>query len=106
MPRATSNGVYISQLIRFARACNNVADFNGRNQVITSKLLQQGYRYHKLRKSFAKFYRRNFDLVSKYNTTLKTFLQLGIAHPEFYGDVIYKLQKLLCSAAFSDHFTV
>ena len=47
VPQATSYGVYISQLIRFARACSRVEDFNERN---TNKLLQQGYRYYKLRK--------------------------------------------------------
>ena len=29
-----------------------VADFNARNKCLTAKLLQQGYRYHKLRKTF------------------------------------------------------
>ena len=31
VPRSTSYGVYISQLIRFARASGHVADFNTRN---------------------------------------------------------------------------
>ena len=46
VPRSPSNGVYISQLIRFARVCSHVDDFNNRNKVLTSKLLNQGYRYH------------------------------------------------------------
>ena len=54
VPRSTSYGVYISQLIRFARACSSVEDFNRRNQIITGKLLKQGYRYHKLHKTFSK----------------------------------------------------
>ena len=54
--RATSYEVYISQLIRFARVSSHVADF--RNQILTTKLLKQGYRYHNLRKTFSKFYRR------------------------------------------------
>lgn len=74
VPRTTSYGVYISQLIRFARACSDVRDFNDRNLHITGKLLQQGYRYHKLRKSFVKFFKRNGDLVGKYSTTLKSLL--------------------------------
>ena len=41
--------VYISQLIRFARASSHVTDFNNRNKLVTAKLLKQGYRYHKLR---------------------------------------------------------
>ena len=52
VPRRPSNGVYISQLIRFARVCSHVEDVNTRTKCITSKLLNQGYRYHKLRKVF------------------------------------------------------
>ena len=42
VPRRASYGVYISQLIRFARVCNHVTDFNARNIYIclTAKLLQ------------------------------------------------------------------
>ena len=55
VPRSTSNGVYISQLIRFARVSSHVDDFNTRNKVLTAKLLRQGYRYNKLRKGFQNF---------------------------------------------------
>ena len=33
VPRTTSYGVYISQLIRFARVSSHVDDFNTRNKV-------------------------------------------------------------------------
>ena len=56
VPHSTSYGVYISQLNRFARVCSHVADINNRSTFLTSKLLKQGYRYHKLRKAFSKFY--------------------------------------------------
>ena len=68
VPRSASFGIYISQLIRFARVSSHVDDFNTRNKVLTAKLLRQGYRYHKLRKAFSKFYRRHFDIVSKYKS--------------------------------------
>ena len=68
--RSTSYGDYISRLIRFARVSSNVDDFNTRNKNLTAKLLRQGYRYHKIRKAFSKFYRRHFDIVSKYNVRL------------------------------------
>ena len=42
VPRSPSYGVYISQLIRFARVCSNVDDFNNRNLFLTAKLLKQG----------------------------------------------------------------
>ena len=48
--RSSSYGVYISQLIRFARVCSSVDDFNNRNLFLTAKLLKQGYRYHKILK--------------------------------------------------------
>ena len=53
-PRRPSYGVYISQLIRFARAYSHVADFN-RNKFLTSNFFKQGYRYHKLPKAFPNF---------------------------------------------------
>ena len=65
VPRSASYGVYISQLIRFARVSIHVDDLNTRNKVLTAKLLRQGYRYHKLCKAFSKFNRRHFDIVSK-----------------------------------------
>ena len=48
IPRSTSYGVYISQLIRFARVSSHVDDFNTRNKVLTAKLLRQGDRCHKI----------------------------------------------------------
>ena len=52
--RSISYGVYIPQLIRFARASSYVADLNTRNKLLTQKFLKQGYRYHKLHKTFFK----------------------------------------------------
>ena len=70
VPRRASYGVYISQLIRFASVCNHVADLNTRHKCLNAKFIQQGYRYHKLRKTFSKFYRRHYDLISKFNVGL------------------------------------
>ena len=39
--------ISISQLIRFARVCSHVDDFNTRNKYSTAKLLKQRYQYHK-----------------------------------------------------------
>ena len=55
VPRSPSYGVYISQLVCFARECSNVDDFNNRNLYLTAKLLKQGYRYNKIRNAFSKF---------------------------------------------------
>ena len=104
VPRSASYGVYISQLIRFARVSSHVDDFNTRNKVLTAKLLRQGYRYHKLRKAFSKFYRRHFAIVSKYNVGLKTLLLQRLSELEFYGDLVYKFRKIIGKNDFHYHF--
>ena len=86
VPRRSSYGVYISQLIRFPRVCSHVDDFNTRNKCLTARLLKQGYRYHKLRKAFSKFYRRHYELISRFNVGSKSLLHQGLSEPEFYGD--------------------
>ena len=104
VPRSASYGVYISQLIRFARVSSHVDDLYTRNKVLTAKLLRQGYRYHKLRKAFSKMYRRHFDIVSKYNVGLKTLLLQGLSEPEFNGDLVYKFRKKIGKNDFLYHF--
>ena len=95
VPRSTSYGVYISHLIRFARTSSDVADFNTCNKLLIQILLKQGYQYHKLRKTFSKFYRRYFDLISK------SLLHQGLEEPNFYGDLVHKLKKIVGSNNFS-----
>ena len=99
-----SFGVYISQLIRFARVCSNVDDFNNRNLVLAANLLKQGYRYHKFRKAFSKFYHRHSELIVKYHIGLKTILQQGISEPMFYGDLVYKFKRTVGKSNLSDQF--
>ena len=72
VPPRASYGVYISQLIRFARVSSHVTDFNTRNKLLTAKLLNRDYWYNKLRKGFSKFY--HFDLVSNVSVGLKSLL--------------------------------
>ena len=91
VPRGPSYGV--SQLIRFARVCSHVDDFNTRNKCLTAKLLKLAYRYHKLRKVFSKFYRRHYELISNFNVGLKSLLHQCLLEPEFFGDLVYKCNK-------------
>ena len=69
-----------------------------------AKLLKQGYRYHKIRKAFSKFYHRHSELIVKYNIGLKTLLQRGISEPIFYGDLVYKFKRIVGKPNFSDQF--
>ena len=79
-------------------------DFNFRNKLLTAKLLIQGYRYHKLRKAYSKFYTRHSDLFSKFNAGLKSLLQQDLSEPEFYGDLVYKFSKIYDCNDFSTQF--
>ena len=104
VPHSPSYGVFISQLIRFAIVCSNVDDFNNRNLFLTANLLKQGYRYHKIRKTFSKLYHRHSELIVKYNIWLKTLLQQGISEPIFYGDLVYEFKRIVGKPNFSDQF--
>ena len=57
---------------------------------ISSKLIKQGYRYHKLCKTFSKFYYRHSEFI----VCLKTLLQQGISEPVFNGDLVYKFKRI------------
>ena len=94
VPLAPSYGVYISQLVRFARICSEVDDFNERNLAITCKLLQQGYRFHKILITFGKFYKRYKELLVKYNVTRKKLITDGMSHPTYYCNIVNKAKHL------------
>ena len=47
-------------------------------------------------KQFSKFYGRHFEFISKFSVGLKTrLLREGLSEPELYGDLVYKLKKLI-----------
>ena len=84
--------------------CSKVDDFNNRNLFLTAKLFKQGYRYHKIRNAFSKFYHRHTELIVKYKTGLKTLRQQGISEPKFNGDLVYKFKRIAGKPNFSDQF--
>ena len=70
-----------------------------KNYQITSKLLTQCYRYHKLRKTFGKFFKSYSDLLSKFGEISFTEnVTVGIYHPVFYGDLVFKQRRVKCEA--------
>ena len=70
IPSAPAYGIYVSQLIRYARTCSNYQDFMERGKVLTQKLLSQGYQKTKLVATLKKFYGRHHDLVNPYNVAV------------------------------------
>ena len=66
IPVAPAYVVYISQLIRYSRACGSNHDSLGRRLLLTRDLLNQSFLLFKLKSSLGKFYGRHHDLVDRY----------------------------------------
>jgi hypothetical protein len=64
IPLSPAYGVYVSQLIRYARACFVYEDFPKRHRLLTNKLMLQGYNESRLKSSFRKFYGSFNDLFT------------------------------------------
>ena len=74
IPAAPAYGVYVSQLIRYARACSMYTSFLSRALLLTSKLLKQGYLQPRLMATCKKFYGRHYSLIAKYNITVSQLI--------------------------------
>ena len=70
IPAAPVNGVYISQMIPYSRACGSYQDFLHRGLLVTRKLLNQGFLLVKLKSSLRKLYGRHHDLVDRYGISV------------------------------------
>ena len=70
IPATPAYGVYISQFIRYSRACGSYQDVLARGLLLTRKLLNQGFLLVKLKSSLRKFYGRHHDLVDSYGISV------------------------------------
>ena len=70
IPSSPAYGVYISQLIRYSRACSDYHDFLQRCAVLTERLLKQGYVRPRLVRALKKFYGRHHELVKRYGVSV------------------------------------
>ena len=62
--------VYISQVMRYSRACGSYQDFHDRWLLLTRKLLNQGFLLVKLKSSLRTFYGRHHDLVNRFGISV------------------------------------
>ena len=67
IPQKESYGVFVSQLIRYARCCDAFTDFETRTSVLVNRLLKQGFKITKLKNTFSKFAETYYELLIKYN---------------------------------------
>ena len=66
IPTGQSYGVFISQLVRYARCCQQFMHFKERTLHLVKRLLKQGFKFPKLCRTFTKFSRKYPHLLRKY----------------------------------------
>ena len=71
IPANPAYGVYISQLVRYARICTSKVDFINRLRGLSIRLRQQGFDTNLLQKSFNKFFSCHGLIVEKYGAALR-----------------------------------
>jgi hypothetical protein len=79
IPASPAYGVYISQLIRYARVSSNYSDFLKRHHYLRNMLLDQGYKNIHLIRSLKKFIFRYQDLVEIYSVSVETIINDGFS---------------------------
>ena len=81
-----------------------VAGFGARNGLLARKLLGQGCRCRRLRRTFSGFYGRCCGLVSGFQVGLGSLLRRGLSGPGFCGGLVYGLKRIVGSNGFSARF--
>ena len=71
IPANPAYGVYISQLVRYAKICTSKVDFMNRLRGLSLRLRQQGFLTNLLQRIFTKFFNRHGLIVEKYGATLR-----------------------------------
>ena len=82
IPAFLAYGVYISQLIRYARASSNYSDFLNRHLHLRNRLLDQGYSTIRLIRSLKKLIFRYQDLVEIYSVSAEKIINDGFSYSE------------------------
>lgn len=70
IPAAPLYGVYISQHIRYSKVCAKYSDFLDGDQLMTQKLLKQGYVAPRLKSSPQILYGRHHNRVDCYEISI------------------------------------
>ena len=82
IPASPAYGVYILQLIRYARASSNYSDFLKRHLLLRNRLLDQGYEKIRLIRSLKKFIFRYQDFVKIYSVSAETIISDAFSYSE------------------------
>ena len=102
-PGVTEVGMYLDakQRAAFSKGANMTLTNAFELRSVKTCYVTDFNTHNKLCKTISKFYRRYYDLISKFQVGLKSVLHQGLSEPEFYGDLVYKLKKIVGSNNFS-----
>ena len=82
IPTAPVYGTYISQLIRYSRACRNCNNFSSLYSMLAETLFNQGFSGRKLMRTFFKFIGRYPELASKFNKSPSAVIHVTLFYPK------------------------
>ena len=85
IPTASAYGTYISQLIRYSRACHSYDNFSSRHSMLTERLFNQGFSARKLMRTLYKFMGRYPELASKFNKSLSSVICDSVPMAQLYS---------------------
>ena len=74
IPQSPAYGGFVSQLIMYARASSMYEDFIMRSQLLSSKLLKQGFTRNRLIATFKKCYGRHSVLVDSFKVSVTNII--------------------------------
>ena len=84
IPRKPALGIFLSQLIRYARINSKFEDFASRTLILSKRLQYQGYKFKELRKLILRFFHERGSLLEKYGERdINLFQKLCIGFNDF-----------------------
>ena len=84
IPTAPAYGTYISQLIRYSRACHNYDNVSSRHSMLAERLFNQGFSARKLTRTFYKFMGTYPELASKFNESPSSMICDSVLMTQLY----------------------
>ena len=80
IPKKSALGVYVSQLLRYARICSFFQDFKVKSHALVIKLRNQGYKEGDLRRLTLKLFKDRQEILGKYNIANANIFLTSIVH--------------------------
>ena len=84
IPTAPAYGTYISQMIRYSRACHNYDNFSSRHSMLAERLFNQGFSARKLMRTFYRFMGRYPELASEFNKSPSSMIRDSVLMDQLY----------------------